>query len=256
MGLSLVEAREIRDTIDAAGVRSVVGFTTSFTPAIQTLLRLGDNGQLGTLRSIWSRRTVFIPPETMPAWRRDPATSGGLLYEITIHELEWMLRLGGEVDSVVAVATAENATAARANDHVWVQLRFANSVIGSHEGSWQSALPCFNMGVCGSLGAATTDEWGNSVYFASNGGERESLVLSRSIDLRAQFLDCIQTGESSLSDVHWGYQVMELADLVLRAVRTGKVESVATESRSPVLEVQRLHAPTARRKPRSLTRDH
>ncbi len=58
-------------------------------------------------------------------WRADPAKSGGLLFEINIHEIEWMMA-AGEVKSVYAkTRTVVPHPNPRANDHLWVTMNYA-----------------------------------------------------------------------------------------------------------------------------------
>ena len=107
LGLNLEQAREIEQAVGAAQIASVVGFSPRFSGSLQTLSRLAREGELGQIVSVGSRRLGFIAQSEMPPWRRDHAQSGGLLLEINIHELDWLLRTAhesgcGEVRSVYA----------------------------------------------------------------------------------------------------------------------------------------------------------
>jgi len=101
LGLDLASADRIAAAIYAAGVRSCVGFAVRFDAPIQTMIQRSAQGDLGALLSLCSRRVMYVDPASF-GWRTDPEKSGGLLYEINIHELDWMIKVGGPVESVYA----------------------------------------------------------------------------------------------------------------------------------------------------------
>ena len=160
MGLSLEQARDIEQATSRSQVASVVGFSNRFGGDVQTMLRLNEAGELGDLISLASRRLCFIDPQKTPAWRRDHAQSGGLLFEINIHEIDWMMWLGGEVQSVYARKWSQE-NGPRHNDHLWVTLNFDGGAVGAHEGSWLTSNPQFFRSVEGTRAVFSTDEWGS-----------------------------------------------------------------------------------------------
>jgi predicted dehydrogenase len=230
MGLSLADADAIVAAVEAAKVASAVGFAVSFSPTIQTLLRLRDEGFFGQLLSLCSERVHWIDPAHRPGWRNDARLSGGLLFEINIHELEWMTRLGGPVRTVHARtwAAPESLAASggsdRANDSLWVTLGFAEGATGFHEGGWLSPIPRFYRSAAGTAGGAQTDEWGNTLFLNTTGGKRTALeTLAPAFDLRAHFLDCCEGRIAPTADVHWGREITAVAEAVLESARTGAV---------------------------------
>jgi predicted dehydrogenase len=233
MGLNRSEAGEIAEAVQRAGVASTVGFAVRFSPQIQTMLRLQQEGYFGELVSLCSRRLHWIPRENRPSWRNDARLCGGLLFEINIHEIEWMMALGGAVESVYAriwsapESLLASGNSERTNDHLWVTLNFAGSTVGTHEGSWLSPLQQFYRSAIGTDGAMQTDEWGNALYWARPGEKRTVCEeLSPAFDLRGHFLDCIEGVASPTADVHWGYTVTTVADAILESARTGGVVSL------------------------------
>ena len=200
----------------------MVGFSVSFTAPIQAMLAMRDDGRLGEIISIWSRRLCYMDPSRAAGWRKDHDQSGGLLFEINIHELEWMMRLGGDVSSVYARMAAPPERGQRGNDHLWIMLGFASGATGTHEGSWHTAVPCYYRGVHGTAGGATTGEWGNDLYYAPIGSDRSPVDLPGDYDKRANFLDAIEHGTPSVADADWGLKVMTVADAVFRSAGTGQ----------------------------------
>jgi len=231
MGLNVGQAREIADAVAAAGVRSLVGFSVHFTPPIQTMERYLREGRLGTLRSLWSRRLTYSDPNRGSGWRRDHSLSGGLLYEINIHELEWMMALGGEVESVYARTWASEQsreTSPRANDHIWFMLGLAGGPVASHEGSHVSPTAEYVRGVIGTEGGMITNRWGNEVYYAARGSKEAPVEPAPAFDKRAHFLDCIEHGEEPVADVRWGLKVMTVAEAIIESAASGKVVNICS----------------------------
>jgi len=98
MGLNLQEAREIAAAITTAKVASTVGFSVRFDPIFHTMVRLARGGELGRILSICARRLGCFDPAKGPAWRRDHRKSGGLLLEINIHEIDWMMAAAAKLN--------------------------------------------------------------------------------------------------------------------------------------------------------------
>jgi predicted dehydrogenase len=223
MGLNLNQAREIAGAVNKAGVKSVVGFATRFGSDVQTMQRLVRDGELGDLISVCSRRLGFIDPSSSSKWRLDHNLSGGLLYEINIHEIDWMMCLGGEVQSVYARTWSANNDSERSNDHIFVTLAFDGGASGMHEGSWLSSNPQYFRSVEGTRAGASTDEWGTRLYFAERGKGRNEVTMDSAFDLRGHFLDCIQHDATPVANVDWALQVMTVAEAILLSAAQNRV---------------------------------
>lgn len=230
MGLGLTEAQAIADAIAKAKVQSAVGFSVRFAGNIQTILRRVREGDLGQLVSVWSRRLMYIDPAKGAAWRRDHNLSGGLLLEINVHELDWMMAAGGDVRSVYARTAAETAQGPRANDHLWFTLNFAEGAVGTHEGSWRSPAVNFYRGCYGTAGALATDEWGGGLLHTPRGGTREPAPLDPDFDKHGNFLDAIEGRAPSVVDAAWGLKVMTVAEAIFESAAKGTVVTLSKES--------------------------
>ncbi len=228
MGLSAADARAIADAVRASGVRSQVGFSVRFDPAVMEMLRAVRAGELGELVSTASRRLTWMEPATA-GWRADHGKSGGLLLEINIHEIEWMMA-AGQVTSVYARVRSAQQPGPRANDHIWVTLTYANGAVGTHEGSWLSPTAMYYRSLQGSHSGMTTNEWGNELYRATKAQNRTPVALGKGYDLRANFLDAIAGTAASVADIEWGVQVMVVCDAILASAQSGQAVSVGTSA--------------------------
>ncbi|BAM03195.1 putative oxidoreductase [Phycisphaera mikurensis NBRC 102666] len=223
LGLCLADARRIAAAVTDAGVASAVGFSPRLSREAQTLKHLLDSGRVGELISIWSRRLMFLPDDAFGGWRADPGRSGGLLLEVNVHEIDWMMHVAGAVSSVHAVTRTTLTHGPRANDHIWVTLSFKSGAVGQHEGSWRSATPNFSRGLHGTAGGGATDEWGRGVDAASLGQDREPAELRPAVDLRARWRAAIRGEGEPHCDVAWGLEVMRVAEAVFRSAEGNRV---------------------------------
>ncbi len=226
LGLNLQQANEIDAAVSEAKIASVVGFTPRFSGSLQTLSRLARQGKLGQIVSVGSRRLCFIKTGEMTSWRNDHSQSGGLLLEINIHELDWILRSAhesgcGPVQSVYARTWAAEEGEHR-NDSLWVTIGFGSGATGWHEGSWSAPNPSFFREIQGTRATAATDEWGNEVYTVRIGAGREPQEVDPDFDLRGHFLDCIE-GAAPVCDVAWGAYVMQVCEAVFASAESGQV---------------------------------
>lgn len=223
MGLSLSDARHIAAAVKEAKVASQIGFSVRFTPEARTMQRVANSGELGKIVSVCSRRLMYINPAG-EGWRADQRLSGGLLYEINIHELDWMMAVGGPVRSVFArtwTAEPSIAQSPRSNDQLWITLQFASGATGMHEGSWISPIPCFYRSVQGTQAGMNTSEWGDKLYHANSGENRTDVVADPPFDLRDNFLDAIEQRGPATADVQWGIKVMAVAEAVIESAERG-----------------------------------
>jgi predicted dehydrogenase len=237
MGLSLTDAREIEAAVRLAKVQSQVGFAVRFDPQIQTMARMAASGDFGPLISVASRRLMWMDHSKTAGWRADPAKSGGLLFEINIHELEWMMYVGGDVTAVHA-NIFKLSPHPRANDHLTVNLRFASGTIGNHEGSWIASTPMFWRQVVGTEAGAYTNEWGNILYTAKAGQNRTEIKPDPAYDLRGNFLDAIEGKAVPTANCAYALKVMAVAEAIIESANTNKVVTPEKVSSAPTVEAK------------------
>ncbi|MGD2174782.1 MAG: Gfo/Idh/MocA family oxidoreductase [Candidatus Brocadiaceae bacterium] len=223
MGLNAGEATEIADAVRQAGVASFIGFSVRFGQTVQTMQKLIEEGKIGRVISIWSRRMTHRVIRPDESWRSDQSLSGGLLFEINIHELDWLMALGGRVESVYARKYARGEEGPRVNDHIWFVLDLEGGAVATHEGSWVSPIPDYYRGVIGTKGGVAEADYGRKLLFAACGEKTSEIERVERFDKRAHFLDCIEKGAESLADAEWGRRVMTVADAILESAATGEV---------------------------------
>lgn len=222
MGLRVQDARAITEAVHAAKVVSQIGFSPRNAANLHRMSTMAQQGEFGQIISVCSRRLMYMDKSKAAGWRTDPDKSGGLLMEINIHELDWMMTVAGAVDTVSAHTWAAEPGHERANDHVWITLGFENGAKGQHEGSWSSPTPNYYRSVQGVAGGGCTDEWGNKCYLSRTGSDRVDTDVGAPFDLRGNWLDGIEGIAKPTADVDWALKVMTVGEAVFASVRAGE----------------------------------
>ncbi len=152
------QAQAMADAARTAGVVTKLGFMFRFSPAIQRLKALLDEGYVGEVVAFQSHtmNAQFIDPVTPIHWKmRRERASGGVFAEYGAHAIDLAAWLVGPIDRVVAqarTATPQRPDASGAMVAVDVDdaaawlATFASGAQGSFETSW-STLPVGGGGV-------------------------------------------------------------------------------------------------------------
>jgi myo-inositol 2-dehydrogenase/D-chiro-inositol 1-dehydrogenase len=102
-GLTSEECRALAARADAAGVPLQVGYWRRFVPALCELRRRLRSGELGEVELVTCAQWDEQPPP--PAFR-DPASSGGIIVDMGVHEFDQLRWLTGqEIATVAGVAS-------------------------------------------------------------------------------------------------------------------------------------------------------
>ncbi len=224
MALSTADADRIVDAVEGAGVASMVGFSVRFDAIPHTMKSIHESGELGALRSIWSRRIGFSRAGRRPGkpWRADIAKSGGVLSELMAHEIDWMIAVAGIPETVFCRKMSREHADVRNNDHVWMMLGFADEVTGTIEGSQMGTIADYYRGLMAEKGSLFTRAWGKQLYRQTSGDSEDHLDDIGGFDKYAHFLDVIENRCESVADVARGRTVVALTEIALQSAMTGR----------------------------------
>lgn len=148
------QAQEMIAACKSAGVKLLVAHVVRFFPEYAQAKAVVDSGQVGQPAVIRLTRGTFRPKKPVDNWFTDFEKSGGMMFDLMIHDFDYARWIGGEVES----AFAKNITGAEPDaliDHGLVILKHRDGAISHVEGSWAYPPPLFRT----RLEIAGSDGW-------------------------------------------------------------------------------------------------
>ena len=137
MALTLADCDAMIEAAGRSGVVFTVGQVVRFFPEYARAKALVDGGAVGTPAAVRVRRVGdFRRMDT--DWYADPEQGGGVLFDLLVHDFDWLLWCFGPVTRVYAKGRIEQMMA-RSIDHLdyaLVTLRHASGVTSHAEGTW------------------------------------------------------------------------------------------------------------------------
>lgn len=218
MATTLGDAIEVERLVREAGLPSYVGFSMSSVPYARECFRALEDGRIGKPRSLTAHRHLYLDPAQTAGWLLDGKVSGGMMLEMNIHEIEFLMRAGGPVKTVDARTALEDPAYPRMSDHCYALLEFESGATGIHEGGWKSPLTSFYKCVIGDKGCLYTNQWGNEIFYEQVGKDRAEVTAER-FDKQRHFLDVVRGAAQSEADVTWSLEVHFVVEAILESAR-------------------------------------
>jgi predicted dehydrogenase len=222
MALEDVDAARMVAAVEKAGVASFVGFSVRFDPPQVKMKEILDSGVLGAPVSIWSRRSSYFKPHVSP-WRLDYAKSGGLMSELTAHEIDWIVKFAGDPLSVYCRKLSREHKDPRENDHLWMTFAFGPEYTGTLESSQMAPIADYYRGIIGTEASIFTTNWGGKVQLKKVEGDPVELELPPPFDKHSHFLDVIEGKCASVADLKWGEKIVNISTKALESAVSGQV---------------------------------
>lgn len=120
----------IREAVEKAGVYFMVAQVLRFWPEYMHVKELYDAGKFGEIKTCHAERICELPKWN--AWFRDNSLSGGAIYDLMLHDYDFVQYMFGDVESVFATG-AKNPHGSW--NHVLANIRFKSGVGCVVEGS-------------------------------------------------------------------------------------------------------------------------
>ena len=130
--LTMEAADNILAAVEKAGVKFMVAQVLRFWPEYMKIKEFYDNGQLGDVTMVYACRLAQHPD--WGEWFFDPQKSGGGLFDLHIHDIDYVRYLLGPVESVYATGKKSSNGAW---NHVMSVLNFANGSKACVEGAYE-----------------------------------------------------------------------------------------------------------------------
>lgn len=126
----------------SAGVRLLVAHVVRFFPEYAQAKAVVTQGDIGQPAVVRLTRGTFRPKKATDNWFVDFDKSGGMMFDLMIHDFDYARWLAGEVESVFA----KNISSSHPNapvDYGLAILKHRNGAISHVEGSWAYPPPLF-----------------------------------------------------------------------------------------------------------------
>lgn len=149
------EARQVRDAVNATGVKFMEAFHYRYHPVIQRMLEIAQSGELGDLQHIDVHMSFPNTDPTDPRW--DLALAGGATMDVgcyAIHGLRTMGAVGGGEPSVVAATAIERDGSPGMDETLEADLIYPSGLTAHFVTSFVVPEMDFTMRITGSEGEA------------------------------------------------------------------------------------------------------
>ncbi|WP_409342372.1 Gfo/Idh/MocA family protein [Paenibacillus sp. MBLB4367] len=227
IALDREEAGEMMRACDLAGVRLFVGHVLRFFPEYRHMRKQATEGAVGKIGVVHAKRASLHPPAD--SWFADSGKSGGVIFDLMIHELDYMCWLLGEVSSVFAESKRTAGF-----DYATATLRFESGAIANIEAIWgHPASFHANLEIFGSHGVlkcSSQDSRPLVLYCTDSGSAAgEGVILPEAPSRQdpfaleiAHFIDCIRHRKQPIVTAADACQAVAVAQLALQSMETGK----------------------------------
>jgi predicted dehydrogenase len=235
MALTVADCDEMIAAAERQGRKLMVGQVLRLITVFSEVRRLVADGVIGKpfamrILRCAARRTGEGP--WAAAWRARRQNTGGLLFEVNVHEFDFMRSIMGEAAAVSAMA--ENFTRPDYNyeDHIVVTIRFHNGGLAVLESSVATAIGTTDGLITGERGSIQYD-WGrNTVSYRQLGGELVDVPVERDAGRSIQnelssFARWVLHDEPPVVTARDGRQAVQLAEAAYQSIREQRTITLA-----------------------------
>lgn len=234
LALTAEATKRIFKTVEEANIRLFVGHVLRFWPTYQKIKQTFDDSMIQAIEIVHAKRLGQVP--TWSEWFQHPEKSGGALFDLHIHDIDFSYYLLGEVESVYAVGQQNEYGAW---NHIMTTLRFKSQTKAFVEAS--HAMPSkypFTMSFRAQAGDVAIDfqlqageniEQINDSQLILYEGENQREVIVENVDAfqneLSYFINCLENNHENkiipLDDVLY---VIQLLEAIEQSLLTGEVQ--------------------------------
>jgi predicted dehydrogenase len=226
---TIEECREAISICNKANVPLFVAHVLRWFPEFRRAKELVASGSVGEAAVIRTSR-VSGHPGGWNDWFRDYSQSGGVVLDLSIHDLDWLLWTFGPVNHVFARGLG--ASREGVSDYALVTIRFKNGAIAHVEGSWAAPTGfAVSFEIAGDKGLLEFSDkrvttYGEAHWNADQSGVTESVSSPVKenpylLELRS-FYDCLETGTPFAVTPKEAMNAVALALAANESIKTGQ----------------------------------
>lgn len=161
LALHVADADAMLAATARAGVHLVVGQVLRYLPVFEHMKRLIDAGTIG--RPFAARISRLGGWGERQEWRQRRETSGGPLFEVNAHEIDYLRYILGEPETVYATGSQRVIPSVDFEDTAFVSIRFRGGAHGVLHSSIAAALGGYTGVIQGDQGTIAFTNWPSSI---------------------------------------------------------------------------------------------
>jgi predicted dehydrogenase len=224
--LDVAEALDVVAAFDRAGVPLQVAHVVRFFPEYATARNAVVRGEIGSPAVTRLARLTFAPDRGRESWFADEQRSGGLFFDLMIHDLDYARWISGDVVQVHARASGGARGCGIA------VLTHAAGALSHVEASWAEPTPVFRtrLEIAGSRGIIAFDSDETAPIVARlHGGTAAASTALADVNLAdnpfetevRHFLDVVEGHGEPVLTAHDAVAAVQLAAAARRSAREG-----------------------------------
>lgn len=226
MALTLADCKAMVAAAKKARVKLAVGQVLRLIPVYWKAARIIESGELGKPFAISVAR-IGKPDGLRADWRITRKHAGGILFEVNVHELDFMRHIMGEAASVYATMGHFTDSHVEYEDYAATHIRFKDGGIGLLQSGTSAIVPQHGMLIYCEKG--TMSITGGAVRYTPAGGEEvviEAAQIEKEDAVRHEVGSWVNwVLKRTPPVVYWkdGMAAVELAEAAYRSAGSGKV---------------------------------
>lgn len=139
------QCREMIEACHQANIQLLVAHVLRFSPQYVGAKAVVERGDIGKVAVQRFTRCSALPTWTTDNWLMNLEQSGGMLFDLMIHDFDYARWVAGDVDSVYA-KSLQGQFPGTAADYALVMLRHTSGAITNVEGGWAYKPGMFRTG--------------------------------------------------------------------------------------------------------------
>lgn len=235
--MSSAQAREMLATVAEAGVTLGVNFAHRYFEGTTVVRDMIADGTLGDVHSMRVRFGVDYTENTRGWVYKKDLAGGGTFFDTASHGLDLYRFLIADIDRVYAVSRQTAASPEVEDLGAWIVESGSHPAYGVLESDWPTPGADYGWSVHGSNGAAYADYELPGIRYRLKGEADwsvielpESAVGDRFTRAVADFLACIDSGDTPIATGADGLRSLEIIEAAYRSVEEGCAVACGLES--------------------------
>lgn len=228
LGLNQDEAKEMIKICNEQGVKLFVAHTLRFAAEYVNARKQVKNGAIGKPGVIRLSRGTPLPGGK-GSWYTNPTKSGGMILDLGIHDIDWLIWTFGDVKRAMAKHIKSYPNDSQGLEYALITLRMVDGTIAHLELSWAKEALETKMELAGDKGMivsnnqdsvpikVTVPEATNRLSYLSNNPLEDPFL-----DKLAHFRDCIVDGKEPIVTALDALKAITVADAIAESASVGQ----------------------------------